>query len=135
MGVFVDPTLRELTTNSAEYLQRQNIFNVEVSTRLHPDGIDHETTNDLHSGILHYHKLKLSSILRFFGKFGIHHVNIVDIACRVFRSVSVPEPLQRKMSWEEKEKYNEIEKILKSVGKGGTRKRKTLRKSKRITKN
>lgn len=79
MGVFVDPTLRELTTNSVDYLQRQNILNVEVSTRLHPDGMD-EPTNDLYSGILHYHKLKLSSILRFFEKFGIHHVNILDVS-------------------------------------------------------
>jgi hypothetical protein len=122
MGVFVDPTLRELTTNSVDYLQRQNLLNVEVSTRLHPDGMTDDQpipSNDLYSGILHYHNLKLSTILHFFGKFGIQHVNIVDVSCRVFRGVIVPEPMQRSISSDEKQKYSEIESTLKSIGKGG----------------
>ena len=74
----------------------------------------------------------MSTILEFFGKIGIKHVNIIDLSCRVFMDAPPPNELQRQLSQEELKHGNIMLNLLKDRPKdGGTkRRRKRTRKAK-----
>ncbi len=115
-------------------LQGQNLNNVDVAQSLHPYGMTDTmgvpaSSPQNYTGIKHYSRLKLSAILRFFSKFGINHVNIVDESCRVFKHHPPPIQLQRQISEEELRNGELMLQRLRATPKDGGTKR-NIRKSK-----
>jgi hypothetical protein len=119
-----------------ETLQGQNLNNVDVAQSLHPYGMTDTMgvpvdSPQNYTGIKHYTRLKLSNILLFFDRFGIHHVNIVEECCRVFMSSPPPVVLQRQISHKEKQGYIHMKKTIKRCSERG--RKKTIHKTKTYT--
>jgi hypothetical protein len=115
-------------------LQKQNIINVEVSRTfggLHNSDGELPITDD-YTGIPHYSGITLSSLLHFFGNLGIRHVNIIEVACRVFGDVTIPR-IRRQISEAELENGAKALQQLKDQGSGGSklRKKRTVNKRRR----
>jgi hypothetical protein len=123
-----------ITQEDFDALQSQNINNVSVANAildggmLAPDGSPVESNSKY--TIQHYENLTLSSILDFFGRLGIKHVNIIEASCRVFLGDIPPPYIQRQHSHYEEERGAHAQARLEELGHGGTRK--TRRKRSRI---
>lgn len=120
-----------LLLEQANQLQKQNLLNVDVATKV---GIGiHEDITTVFTGIPQYKNVRLSDILNYFGRLGVEHVNVIDEACRVYHN---PKPYEymRRLSFKEKEPYPAF---IERTGLGGTRKsisrKSRKRKSKRKT--
>lgn len=97
-------------------LQKTNLLNVAVATKLDGIGFEKEITTEF-TGIPHYVIVSLSDILKYFERFGVEHVNVIDEACRVYFD---PPLLPRAISTREKKDY---ESFFKSNPLGGTRRK------------
>ena len=120
-----------LLLEQANQLQKQNLLNVDVATKV---GVGmHEDITTVFTGIPQYKTVRLSDILNYFGRLGVEHVNVIDEACRVYDR---PKPYEymRRLSFKEKEPYPAF---IERTGLGGTRKsisrKSRKRKSKRKT--
>lgn len=129
----LESSIPALNKHEFESLQQQNLNNVHVASIIHSDGMTLKTgapvpSNANYTGINHYTKLNLSTILDFFGRIGIKHVNIIDYGCRFFMKAPPPPELQRQMSQEELKHGVIMSNLLKDYPMDGG---KTKRKKKR----
>ena len=123
-------------------IQSQNLNNVEVATTIGSGmgmidvaGRPYKS-NTLYTNIHHYHMLKLSTILNFFGRMGIKHVNIIEHSCRVFGpKLTPPEHIQRQTSETEKERGANMTVQFKEKNMGGKRDLICYTKKSRLSKN
>jgi len=104
--------------------QKTNLLNVAVATKLDGVGFDRKVTRDL-TGIPHYSHIFFSDLLKYFERFGVQHVNLIDEGCRVY---SRPFPPARKLSIKEKAGYD---KYVRDGKIGGTKKLKRSKRTKR----
>lgn len=81
--------------------QKTNLLNVAVATKLDGIGFEKEITTEF-TGIPHYVIVSLSDILKYFERFGVEHVNVIDEACRVYFD---PPLVPRTISTKEKKDY------------------------------
>jgi hypothetical protein len=104
--------------------QRTNLLNVVVAKKLDGKGFDRKVTRDL-TGIRHYAPIRLSDLLKYFERFGVQHVNVIEEASRVYHR---PFPPARKLSIKEKAGYD---KYVRDGKIGGTKKLKRSKRTKR----
>jgi hypothetical protein len=94
--------------------QKINMLNVAVATKLDGIGFEREVTTQ-YTGIPHYSFVLFSDVLRYFERFGVELVNLIDEGCRIYHK---PYPPARTLSFKEKEGYRDY---VARTGIGGKR--------------
>jgi hypothetical protein len=136
------PVSRNITQETFDILQSQNLNNVHVATAILDTMIGPGSmgmvdsdgafkSSEVYTTIPHYDRLTLYAILTFFGRMGIRHVNIVEHSCRVDLTIpKAPDYIHRQLSEKEKERGANITAQLKAHGMGGyTKKSRFIKKS------
>ena len=107
-------------TDTFTEFQKINLLNVAVATKLDGIGFEREVTTE-YTGIPHYSLVLFSDILKYFERFGVELVNLIDEGCRIY---SKPYPPARKLSMKEKKGYLDY---VERTGIGGKRYGKYMR--------
>lgn len=76
------PTRSKYVKEDYIELQRRNLLNVAVANHISHGGFQKSDMTEQYTNKTHYRNLKLSDILKFFGRLEYDYVNIVDNACR-----------------------------------------------------
>ncbi len=97
--------------------QKINMLNVAVATKLDGIGFEREVTTE-YTGIPHYSLVLFSDVLRYFERFGVELVNLIDEGCRIYHK---PYPPARTLSLKEKKGYLDY---VERTGIGGKKTRK-----------
>lgn len=117
----IDPTVvSEKNLEAFTEFQKINMLNVAVATKLDGIGFIRPIT-DKYTGIPHYSPITFSDVLRYFERFGVEHVNLIDEGCRIYHK---PYPPARRLSFKEKKGYRDF---VARTGIGGKRLRKCMR--------
>jgi len=94
--------------------QKINMLNVAVATKLDGIGFEREITTE-YTGIPHYSFVLFSDVLRYFERFGVELVNLIDEGCRIYQKSYPP---ARTLSFKEKKGYRDY---VARTGIGGKR--------------
>lgn len=112
----IKPTYLEAFTE----FQKINMLNVAVATKLDGIGFEREVTTE-YTGIPHYSLVLFSDVLKYFERFGVELVNLIDEGCRIYHK---PYPPARTLSFKEKKGYRDY---VERTGIGGKRYGKCMR--------